>query len=77
MVDNHLNLRVQPEGEAWLSSIISMATVLQLHHLIGRYFDIIAIATNQLFKWFAKEIAYVDSKLSVRPVLQRASLSSQ
>ena len=34
MVDNHLNLRVQPEGEAWLSTIIPMATVHQVIHTL-------------------------------------------
>ena len=49
MVDNLPNLRVEPEGEAWLSTIIPMATMRQLIYIppfIGQW--LLSIETNRL-----------------------------
>ena len=51
MVDNHLNPRAEPEGEAWLSAIIPMATVHQLIYilpLIGQW--LLSTETNRLHR---------------------------
>ena len=49
MVDNLPNTRAEPEGEAWLSTIIPMATVHQLIYilpLIGQW--LLSIETESI-----------------------------
>ena len=56
MVDYLLNLRSEPEGEAWLSTLIPMVTVHQLIYilpLIGQW--LLSIETNRLHRNNAKQ----------------------
>ena len=56
IVDNLPNPRAEPRGEAWLSTIIPMATMYQLIcilPLIGQWF--LSIETNRLHRNNAKK----------------------